>query len=348
MDRWAGAVGLTAILVRQRIRGGRGLTVVLLLSLLTACTSVQAQPPSAGGVTPLPKPSFAFAVLGDYPYRIAQVQQLPRAVAQINADQQVDLVFHLGDIGAGARACNTDYYRHIKAEFDKFTKPLVYTFGDNEWTNCSGADHGNHDPLERLATLRRTFIPRAGQTLGKPEAVISQAHLGAPENVTFIRAETCFAAFHAVGSRNGNEPWAGNDKATPQQSAEVKTRSAAATRLIHDTFTTAQRKRCKGLIFATQADMFNGTPSSADTAVFRPIIEALAHGAASYGGPVYLFNGDSHTYNVDQPLSQASPWPHAYHVPPAENLTRVTIDGDDNAVGYLTCTIQPAGSISLI
>jgi hypothetical protein len=35
---------------------------------------------------------------------------------------------------------------------------------------------------------------------------------------------------------------------------------------------------------------------------------AIAQESASFCGPVYLFNGDSHVYNSDQPLTAGSKW----------------------------------------
>ena len=43
-------------------------------------------------------------------------------------------------------------------------------------------------------------------------------------------------------------------------------------------------------------------PSFADYYAFKPIVAAIARESAAYKGQVYLFNGDSHVYNSDQPL----------------------------------------------
>ena len=53
--------------------------------------------------------------------------------------------------------------------------PLVYTPGDNEWTDCHRVNNGAYDPLDRLAAVRKTFFPRPGFTLGPPMRVDSQA-----------------------------------------------------------------------------------------------------------------------------------------------------------------------------
>jgi hypothetical protein len=59
---------------------------------------------------------------------------------------------------------------------------------------------------------------------------------------------------------------------------------------------------------------------------------------------VYLFNGDSHVFNVDHPLATGSSWPAFYGVTqPLTNLTRITVDGSSNANDYLRVTVNRGG-----
>ena len=48
-----------------------------------------------------------------------------------------------------------------------FADPLVYTPGDNEWTDCHRTSNGGYTPTERLDVIRTTFFPQPGLTLGK-------------------------------------------------------------------------------------------------------------------------------------------------------------------------------------
>ena len=71
----------------------------------------------------------------------------------------------------------------IRAEFDRFEMPLLYTPGDNEWTDCHRVAAGMFNPLERLDVLRDVFFDAPGQTLGAdPLPVASQDAIGFPEN----------------------------------------------------------------------------------------------------------------------------------------------------------------------
>ena len=126
-------------------------------------------------------------------------------------------------------------------------------------------------------------------------------------------------------------PWTGNTAPTPEQTAEVLGRTAAAIEGVHDAFAAARTQRSRAVVIMTQADMFDPTVASltfADYYAFQPIVHALITEARAFRGLVYLVNGDSHVYNVDRPLAAGSGWLELYGVSGnADNLTRITVDG---------------------
>jgi hypothetical protein len=296
---------------------------------------------------------YTFAVIGDIPYGSAQVAKFPAVVAQINADPAVQWVVHLGDIKNGSSVCSDEYFQLIKSDFDQFEDPFVYTPGDNEWTDCHRPNNGGYNPLERLAKVRQVFFPNpAGHTLGQDSAhVRSQADLGIPEDVRWQRAGIAFAAVHVVGSNDSLAPWTGNTAPTPEQTAEVLGRTAAVIQEIHDTFAAARTRHTRAVALMTQADMFDPTiaaPAFADFSGFQPIVAAIARESAAFDGPVYLFNGDSHVFNADHPLAAGSPWLPFYGISqPAPNLSRITVDGSNNATNYLRVTVHHHGPQAL-
>ncbi|GAA3079636.1 hypothetical protein GCM10010464_49660 [Pseudonocardia yunnanensis] len=312
-----------------------GATLALALSAVSVGTAAAQQPDKAG---------FGFAVIGDIPYGAEQIAQFPSVVDQINADPAVQIVNHLGDIKDGSSVCSDDYFAAVRAQFDRFADPFVYTPGDNEWTDCHRPNNGGFDPLERLDAVRKTFFPKPGKTLGEQSvAVHSQADRGVPENVSYDRAGVSFAVLHVVGSNNDLAPWTGQTAPTPEQTAEVQERTAATLDLINETFDHGRGQRAVALLM--QADMFDPTvpnPSSAAYSGFQEIIRTIAERSADFDGPVYLFNGDSHVYNSDTPLAPGSPWLSFYGVTtPAPNLTRVTVDGSNGVNNYLRVTVRP-------
>lgn len=289
--------------------------------------------------------SFTFAVIGDIPYGDAQIAAFPRRVDQLKADHQVRLVDHLGDIKSGSSLCGNDYFAAIRTQFDRFADPLVFTPGDNEWTDCHRPNNGGYNPLERLDTVRTTFFPSAGRTLGRhPMKVSSQVDQGYPENVSYDRAGVSFAVVHIVGSNNSLAPWTGNTTPIPEQSAEVLGRTAADIGLIRNTFAHARSTRARAVVLLTQADMFDPTVTDlrfSDYFGFQPIVRAIAEESARFAGPVYLFNGDSHVYNQGHPLAVGSPWLAFHGVrAAATNLTRITVEGSTAVDEWLKVTVD--------
>ena len=314
-------------------------TAIATAFIVTAAEAAPATPAdSAHG-------NYTFAVIGDIPYGDAQIANFPKVIAQINADPAVQWVDHLGDIKNGSTVCSDEYFNMIKSDFDQFTDPLVYTVGDNEWTDCHRPNNGSYNPLERLAKIRQVFFPQPGRTLGQhSERVLSQADQGIPENVRWEKADVSFAAADIIGSNDSLAPWTGNTAPTPEQTAEVLARTSASLQEFHDAFAVARAHHDKAVALLIQADMFDPTvpnPTFADYYGFQPIVAAIARESLAFDGPVYLFNGDSHVYNSDKPLTAGSKWLSFYGITtPVPNLSRITVDGSTNVNDYLRVTVN--------
>jgi hypothetical protein len=84
-------------------------------------------------------------VIGDTPYVTdtdpTKLNELTQLVDQVNRDPHVDLVTHLGDTKSGSTKCTDEWNELILSVFQSFRDPLVYTPGDNEWTDCHRADN---------------------------------------------------------------------------------------------------------------------------------------------------------------------------------------------------------------
>jgi len=297
---------------------------------------------------------YRFAVIGDVPYGADQVAAFPGWIQQINADPGVRSVVHLGDIKNGSSVCSDEYFGLIRSDFDTFEDPLVYTPGDNEWTDCHRVNNGAYNPLERLDKVRELFFVRPGRTMGQKQLnVESQASLGYPENVIYHRARVTFVAANITGSNNGLQPWdgIGNTEPTPAQAAAVRDRTVADIAALRQAFAEAKNRGDRGVVVLQQADMFDPTytPTWNDIGAFQPWVQALIDEASHFDGPVYLFDGDSHIYNTDQPLATGSHWLTTYQVQgSADNLTRVTVDGSSNNVDWLRVTVNKPNSASLL
>src|SRR6185295_15125431 len=116
------------------------LTSALVLSATTAVAGNDT-------VFDLSSSPLTVAVYGDSPYGTtptdtSQTQATPGFIASINADRKVALVLQVGDIHSGKQFCTEAYDRQIFSLWTAFQSPLVYTPGDNEWTDCNKAGEG--------------------------------------------------------------------------------------------------------------------------------------------------------------------------------------------------------------
>ncbi|MGO4589369.1 hypothetical protein [Paenarthrobacter sp. 2TAF44] len=324
-----------------------GVAAALVLSAIPALPA-QAAPSADAGDS-----SFTFGVIGDVPYGPAQVERFPQMVTELNNQDELKFVTHLGDIKAGSAQCTDEYFAAIKTQFDRFEAPLIYTPGDNEWVDCHRVNNGAYNPLERLDTLREMFFNTPGKTLGGNMPVKSAAEQGLPENVTFSKERVAFSVINVQGSNNSLAPWSGLGETVPNgaQLAEVQARTAADVAQLQRTFADARKTNSRAVVIMTQADMFDpfmlsqGAEANPElVSGFRPIVQAIAAGSASYGGPVYIFNGDSHVYNDDAPLAPGSPWLRIYGVDAAENMRRVTVEGAATSNEWLRVTVAPNSS----
>jgi hypothetical protein len=338
-----------------------GYFIMCSLAALAACdTNVPTTSPAAAGISrTMGNPGngdgnapLTLAVIGDTPYGPAKLAELPDLIALINNDREIDVVTHLGDIKAGKNSpCTDEYFAKIRALFDTFEQPLVYTPGDNEWTDCHVAtkNNGLFTPTERLDAVRALFFPEPGRTLGRHDKrVLTQSddprYADYVENVMWQESRAVFATLNITGSNDDLVSWgtplpadAGN---YPSQAAEHAARSAANTAWIAQAFATAEHNDARAVVLMFQADMWDSTSPLSG---FDGLVTQIGTLAIRFGKPVLLLMGDSHVFNVDNPYAAASPL-HSLHpsTPITDNVTRIVVEGSDaGRTEYLRLTIDP-------
>jgi hypothetical protein len=277
----------------------------------------------SGERTERAKVALEIAVFGDSPYGVnnadtAQFKATPAFIQAINADKGVSLVLQVGDIHSGKQTCSHAYNQSIYDMWTAFKAPLIYTPGDNEWTDCHKAKEGGLDPLVNLASVRNIFFAAPGQAIGGDMDVTTQATSASAfpsdaeyvENVVFEKAGVVFVTLNIPGGSNNDEDnWYGLPR-TPAQTAEVLQRTAADLRWLDKAFALADARRAKAVVIQTQADMWDldGTaPADQHLAHYRQFIDSIALHTQRFGKPVLLLNGDSHGYRSDNPLMAGAP-----------------------------------------
>ncbi|HET7540394.1 MAG TPA: hypothetical protein VFK05_11005 [Polyangiaceae bacterium] len=274
-----------------------------------------------------------FAVIGDTPYGAAQIEDFPNLLAAIDADRRIGYAVHLGDIKNGSSRCDDSYFAQIFAGFSTLTIPLIYTPGDNEWTDCHRANNGAYNPLERLDAVRKLFFPVPGLALGGGfKQVATQADdMGFEkyvENQLWLDAGVAFGAVHVVGSNDSKLPWYTDDTTGTKvddpaaRDAERTAREAAVVAWIDRLFNVAAEQKAAGVVIAMQADTFIG--GAADDA-FNTLLQRIATRAKAFAKPVLLLQGDSHVFVSDKPLENGSA-DHGVSIS-VPNLTRLVVQG---------------------
>jgi hypothetical protein len=295
----------------------------------SAAAATKPKPQPTVTVTVTPKPvadpnKFSLALIGDMPYDTTGQLQTPAVIKDIN-DSGVDFSLFDGDTMSGkGDMCTDANYTRIKTDFfDQFSKPVFYSIGDNEWTDCDRPVKGAYDPIERLAKVRSVFFKDANGnyiTLGKGSlaGVQIQHDPNYPELQLFTYKKITFIIPHIPGSADNAAVTSDkyktyNDLAKDGDAAEYTARDAADVAWIQKGFQTAKDNGSNGVIIVEQANLdwegyLAGTaaPNNEYTAAFDNVKQAILTGTLAFNKPVLLQNGDEHWYQVDMPMNETA------------------------------------------
>ena len=271
-----------------------------------------------------------FAAIGDVPYY--QPAQFDELIARIN-DQPVRFTVHVGDIKSGSTVCSDETFEAVRRQFMSFDAPLIYTPGDNEWTDCHRKNNGPYDPLERLQKLRQLFFAGDHSLGRKPIALERQSQEAAyrefSENQRWHTKEVSFATLHLVGSNNNLQPELPSSK-------EFSRRNQANIDWMRSTFAQAKAKSHRAVVFAMQADTFDEElakryPESGAA----EWVAAFRQEAAAWGKPVLLIQGDTHLFKADRPFEKT--------YPAVSNVQRLVVPGE-HAIDAVLIDIDTANA----
>lgn len=306
---------------------------------------------------------FDFVALGDTAYNLpADYPVYSRLIERINAAEP-QFSIHVGDTW-GAMVCDEAAHRTVRDWFARYQQPVVYTPGDNEWTDCrkpevlqtflqvmsgkgtpadvaelqrlrtldsafAGESYG--DVLGSLATIRQVFFAEPQSLGAKPMAVVRQADVSdfkdMVENLRWDHGGVVFATVHVTGSGMG---FTINDAARANEAIE---RNRANVEWLKATFAEAGTKEAKAVVIALHAGMFEDADGNdfsgkalrgGDEGPYFWVAMALRDLAAQFGKPVLLINGDFHELVIDRPFLVSQGENRA---PLYGNITRLQVYG---------------------
>lgn len=260
---------------------------------------------------------FRFLATGDVPYVKAHDAEY-RALVKQSLEEDFAFMVHVGDIKSGSTPCTDESFIAIRDVFRDYPKPVVYTPGDNEWTDCRGE---GVDPVERLARLRELFFAdpttlRLGQ-LKTVHQSRDAKYAKFSENYRFQRSGVHFIVAHVVGSRNNRNP------DVPSTIEEFSERNAANVAFLKESFAEAISQKATAVSVIIHANP--GFEKGAEKG-FAKFLSAMRKFLAEYHRPVLCIHGDSHYYRIDKPikLSTGRIFTH---------FTRMEVFGSPNVAG---------------
>lgn len=263
---------------------------------------------------------FSFALIGDVPYSVSDVERVGALVTDIDNAVGVEFVAHAGDIKYGNEVCSDALIGERFRVFQGFDDAFWYTPGDNEWTDCREGDRAA-DPLERLDHLRSVFYPNPSRTTGGTPMVVTPQPGTFVENVSFQRQCVTFGSIHQVGSNNGSFP-----DNTDRLQSEVAARIAAGAAWVDAIFDRARENGSTGVFILVHAK----PTTEAEYATVTNRIVARA-GDPSFAVDVVIAHGNDHTQEIEPKFLGL------------DNVTRWAVLGSDNATAqWVKATVDCA------
>lgn len=308
------------------------------LALATAL-AVSVVSPAAAFEVGGPK-AFAFVALGDMPYKLPDdYARFEALIGKINA-LKPSVSIHMGDIKSGSTVCSDEIFQKVKDEFGLFEGPLVYTVGDNEWTDCHREKAGKFDPNERLNKVREMFFAEP-KSLGKAAIALErQSDLMPevktwdgktfPENTRFVMNGVMFVQPNVPGSNNNLEA------RSLDNVKEFFARDAANQVWLKAAFEKAGADKLGAVVISLQADMWDIKQSEPEIPLasgFVRTLKTIEKEAKAFGKPVLVINGDAHFFQV-------TPF-RGTDDKAVPNVTRLQVPGE-KIVGAVRVIVDPA------
>jgi hypothetical protein len=288
-------------------------------------------------------------------------QKSNNMITEVNA-ANVAFSVHDGDTKSGSTECRDSVDDATLAQFNGLTwkgnanpgynRPIVYTPGDNEWTDCHrylnaktvgaipplprdiAAEKAK--PLAKLASIRAKFFA-APVSQGRTTMPVT-AQSGFPENVRWQRGPVVYVTINQPGSNNNFcSPLQTTDVCN--QSGEADARNAANMEWIKAGFRFAKDRDATAIIVTAQGNPNFERNASLDLPTYDmngyvDFLNTMREQTKRFEGQVVYIHGDSHTFTFDQPLLDNGT--------PLSNFTRIQTAGKEDT-HWVKLTVNPKG-----
>jgi hypothetical protein len=279
-----------------------GLALLAILASSVVLSTLRDVPSSKDDTS---ETQFEIGLIGDIPYN-AEQQHMTDVLFEHLDSEDIAFVVHVGDIKSGGSPCTDEVFFRERKRFESSDHPLIYVPGDNEWTDCHLS---GFDPRERLQRLREIFFV-GKESLGKQTIPLSRQSDDYPENVRWTYGDVLFLGLNMPGSNN-------NRGRAPD---EYASRNKANLEWMREGFDRAEADGSSAVMIAIQANPGFARPQDERTG-YNDFLGSLERETLSFGKPVVLVHGDTHTFRVDKPLTSATTGQRV------ENFTRVETFG---------------------
>ena len=294
---------------------------------------------SAGGVGRAAAPGpgeaerFSFVAIGCMPYGKENYEDYDRLLKEINRHEPAFTV-HCGDTKPGSEPPTDAFLLRVKKGFNSLKGALIYTPGDNEWTDVARPEQGGHDPLVWLAKVRATYFAEERSLGRKPIALVTQRNDPTfpqfVENARWSRGGVVFATVHVVGSNNNCNP------ARPSAMGEFRERDLANAGWVRATFAEARGTNAVGVALFFQAEPFASlSRTDGRESGFTRFLETVEEEARMFAKAVLLVHADEHRYRIERGLR------FRRDGEPLANVTRLETFGANDIHGVLV-VVDPA------
>ena len=135
------------------------MTSLVPVAVVIGCLLMASMPALSQAPTS-PAPGFTFALIGDLGYFPREEPWVENVLADLNRNTSLAFVVHVGDLSSPRYSCTDEFLARRLAQFRASIHPVIYTPGDNEWTDCHKPKEGGLDPLANLAYVRDHCCPR--------------------------------------------------------------------------------------------------------------------------------------------------------------------------------------------